>query len=438
VAIGWLIAMLATALFGSNAGLVAGLLWLANPFVLGIGHLDGIDMPATLTTVLAALAVLHARRNPTRGRIIIVGLCAGLAVLARVSGLLVIATAAFALFTPQWREQRDHAVWRAAVVVGTAWLTVMAAYAVLSPVDILGHGAPLHAAMNTIGNVLVPPEWLRGTSYLLHDGNNPGASFLLGLQHTGAWALFVPGSLFVKLPPTTLAVLIVGPLAWLKLPGAARRDAAVVVAVPAIAHTLFTMQQARPIGLRYELPALALALVAASAIVHAITPRVLRALGAVVVGVGALACSAGPALAWTNPLLGPGYRQAADSNLDWGEAFPALARWSPSHHPWVEVFSSPGLGNAAVPGARDLTTAPASTPITGWVAVSASELTVYDRHDLAWLRAYCPVRVLDGSVLVYRFSSPPDRRAAGPETPALPCTGGTSVRLDASAGEAGS
>jgi hypothetical protein len=198
-----------------------------------------------------------------------------------------------------------------------------------------------------------------------------------------------------------------------------------------LVHTLFTMQQQRPIGLRYELPAIALALVAASPIVRVVTPRVRRALGAVAIGVGALACTAAPALAWTNPLLGPGYRQAADSNLDWAEAFPTLVRWSPAHRPWVDIFSPPGLSNADVPGAHDLNNAPASADITGWVAVSASRLTVYNRDSLAWLRAYCPVDVLDRSILVYRFTSPPDRHTPGPADPAPPCRGNTSVRLDA-------
>jgi hypothetical protein len=179
-------------------------------------------------------------------------------------------------------------------------------------------------------------------------------------------------------------------------------------------------------------------LVAAAPIVRMVTPRVARTAAGIAVGVGALACTAAPALAWTNPLLGPGYRQASDSNLDWGEAFPALARWSPSHHPWVEIFPSPGLSNADVPGARDLSGAPPTAEVTGWVAVSASMLTVYDRADLAWLRAYCPVHVLDGSVLVYRFATPPVRHGPAPETPARPCAGTTSVRLDAYAAGPGS
>jgi hypothetical protein len=72
-------------------------LWLADPFVIGLGHLDGIDIPATLTTVLVALAVLAAWRNPTRRAVVVVGLCGGLAVLTRLSGALVVVVAAVAV-----------------------------------------------------------------------------------------------------------------------------------------------------------------------------------------------------------------------------------------------------------------------------------------------------------------------------------------------------
>ncbi|MEA3019910.1 MAG: hypothetical protein QOI47_1434, partial [Actinomycetota bacterium] len=68
-----------------------------------------------------------------------------------------------------------------------------------------------------------------------------------------------------------------------------------------------------------------------------------------------------------------------------------------------------------------LRTAPAE--ITGWVAVSASKLTAYDRRRLRWLRAYCPIDVLARTVLVYRFDSPPDRTIAGPDAPARECSG---------------
>jgi 4-amino-4-deoxy-L-arabinose transferase-like glycosyltransferase len=46
---------LAAELFGPAAGTVGGLLWLASPLVLGLGHLDGTDVPFALAVALDLL-----------------------------------------------------------------------------------------------------------------------------------------------------------------------------------------------------------------------------------------------------------------------------------------------------------------------------------------------------------------------------------------------
>jgi hypothetical protein len=65
--------------------------------------------------------------------------------------------------------------------------------------------------------------------------------------------------------------------------------------------------------------------------------------------------------------------------------------------------------------------------VEGWVAASASDLTSADRGSLAWLRAYCPVGTLGGSILLYHFTSHPTG-APGPAAPAPLCTGAVSRR----------
>jgi hypothetical protein len=424
VAIAWLLALLAGRLLGGAAGVFSAVLWLVNPLVIGLGHVDGIDLSATLTTVLTALAVLAARRDPTRRRVALVGLCGGLAILTRLTGVLVVLLAAAAVAAAGWRGARRRPLLDASLVVAVAWATAMVVYAALSPVDIGSAGHGVAAVVGTVGHVVVPPAWLRGTEHLWRVGSTPGPAFVLGEAHTGRWLWFWPASLVVKLPPTTLAVLVAGPLAWVRLPRAVRREAAWVVALPALALTLFTVQQQRPIGLRYLLPALALWIVAAAPIVVVLGRRAARTVVALAVAGGLAASLVTPSLASTNPLLGPGYRVATDSNLDWGQSYPALRRWSPSHHPWVAYFGAPGLGVDTLPGARDLADAPAD--LTGWVAVSASLLTAYDRDELGWLRAYCPVAVIARTVLVYRFTTPPERARPGPEAPRGPCAGSTS------------
>src|ERR1019366_9144866 len=57
---------LASLLFGAWAGVVAALLWLLDPLVLGIGHIDGVDLPFALTSVLVSLTLVRWLRRRDR------------------------------------------------------------------------------------------------------------------------------------------------------------------------------------------------------------------------------------------------------------------------------------------------------------------------------------------------------------------------------------
>jgi hypothetical protein len=63
--------------------------------------------------------------------------------------------------------------------------------------------------------------------------------------------------------------------------------------------------------------------------------------------------------------------------------------------------------------------------VTGWAAVSVTALNSANRDALSWLRDWCPVAVLDGTILVYRFNRPPGARPAQPlpASPAPLCSG---------------
>jgi hypothetical protein len=63
-----------------------------------------------------------------------------------------------------------------------------------------------------------------------------------------------------------------------------------------------------------------------------------------------------------------------------------------------------------------------------WLAVSATALTAYFRPVLGWLRGFCSVGNLGGTILLYRFHEPPDYDVRGPDRPAAPCDGDVSHR----------
>jgi hypothetical protein len=423
--VAWALYALATLLFGAGAGVLAALLWLLDPLVLGIGHLDGVDLPFALASVLVSLALVRWLRQRDRRRLWWLGAACGVAVSAQTTGLLVAGLAVGVVLWAGWRAGRRGGPWLgpAAVVLVASWLVVWASYVVIDP------GIVTH-----LWELLPPPYW-QGIAYLAsHDtGGSPG--FLVGQAWTGSNVWFWPVTLLVKLTMPLLVLLLSGTATFVALRRTGRlgrdvwRQTLVAVALPAVVLFVFELPNPKTLGVRYLLPSIALWIVVASPIALVLTRRVLA--GAVVLLValaGVLTVSSYPhSIASTSAPFGPGYRVATDSNLDWGQDLGLLTNWSPSHRPYVAYFGPRGVTVRDIPGARSLLGVPPGR-ITGWVAASASDLTSADRDTLAWLRGYCPVGTLGGTILLYHFTTAPSD-APGPAAPAGECAGSISHRV---------
>ena len=202
------------------------------------------------------------------------------------------------------------------------------------------------------------------------------------------------------------------------------------VIVPAGVLFVFELPNPRTLGVRYLLPSIALWTVVASPLALVVR-RKMMAVGSEPCFLAAgHCCLLLPRTRWPGrPRHStPGYRVATNSNVDWGQDFGLLASWSRGRHPRVAYFGPRGVTEADIPGARPLLgVAPAG--ISGWVAASATDLTGASA-PLAWLRGYCPVRTLGGSILIYYFSTPPTSDP-GPTTPAALCPGSASHRVPA-------
>ena len=440
VAVAFALYALAAGFFGRRAGVLAGGLWLTTPFFLGLAHVGTIDVPFTLATLVACSALARHLRRPGVGTAALVGLACGAALLVRATGLVLTPVLAVAAAWPV-RHRLLRAAAHGAVVLAVAWAAVWGGVRALAPsppglglgdLEVLVADAPGEVpwAGRAVAALPWPEEYATGLEYLAVVSSPPAPAFLLGRSWTGARWWYWPGSMAVKLPAGVLVVLAGGVFAWRRLPPGARRRAALAVVAPAAVLGAFTVAQPRPIGLRYLLPTLALGLVAASPVAGALRGRGARALGAALVATQALAlASAHPhSLAWTAPPFRPAYRHVADANLDWSQDFWRLRAWAEQHPgaaPWV-AYTSSSLSVADVPGARQLLGADPAQ-VRGWVAVFASLLTTYKRDELSWLRAYCPVGTIGGTVLLYFLDGPPDL-SPGPSAPARPCPGLASRR----------
>jgi 4-amino-4-deoxy-L-arabinose transferase-like glycosyltransferase len=416
IAAAFVLYLLARRLFTATAGVVAAVAWLAGPLVLGLGHLDGIDLPFTLATLLVSLALVRVLEidrldGRTRGRLLWLGVACGVAAAVKDTGLLLVALAPAVVVVSGWRSRRWAGLVDGVTVGLVAAAVVWATYAVIDP------GSVLHLG-------LLPRPDLDGLRYLSQHDTQSGPGYLLGSFWVGGRWWYWPASLLVKVPLLTVALLVAGPfgLVWAK--SSVRRRTLAAVVLPAVAITAFTVPGPRDIGIRYLLPVLALWLVAASAAVLAPRRQAVRVGLAVVLVVALLSTAASNphSIAWTAPPFRPAYQVASDSNVDWGQDFYRLQTWSQGRHPAVAYFGPRGLSAAQVPGARELVGTPRSR-LRGWVAVSATLLTTNDHATLSWLRAYCPLGTLGGSILLYRFDRPPDG-APGPDRPAAPCPAG--------------
>jgi hypothetical protein len=443
VGTGWALYALAARLFGRAAGLVAGGLWFTTPFVLGLGHIDGDDVGFAFSFVLAALAVVRHLRASTWLNVGSIGVAGGLMMLVRIAGVAIVPVLAVIVVLVAWPRLLVGLV-RGGLVLLVAWAALWIGMRALSPVPdftrvdhMTGVDAPLTG--DIVRLVPWPEEYDAGVYDVARYSKVETPAYLFGHAWSGANWWYWPGSLLVKLPFTVLATVVGGLVCWSRIDRARRRRAAIVLIPPALVLTAILLPFPEPKGLRYLLPVIALSLVAASPIVtigRHTWGKVL--LGILAAGQLVFFWQAQPhSLAWTAPPFRPGYRVTADSNLDWGQDFYRLRKWATGKNPVVHYFGPLDAARNIPRSERLLTPTYFQDPSNlidrdalrdRWLAVSATALTVYSRPVLGWLRAYCPVGNLGGSILLYRFREPPDYDLPRPDQPAAPCDGDISRR----------
>ena len=335
---------IASELSGPVAGVLAGMLWLASPFVLGIGHLDGTDVPFALGVALSSWALLRWLRLRDTRALVWFGLALAVAAETQVTGLLVVTSGLAVIIGAEWRSGVMRALRQAALAGLIVWASVWAVYLVLDP------------AMLSQVPLLVPRPYLDGIGYLADHDTTGSSAYIAGIAYTGGRWWYWPLSLVIKWPGAALVLLVAGVLGCLRLPSDLRRRAGLAVLLPAALITGFTLTTPKDVGVRYLLPALALWAAAAAsglvAMLGAVTGAWRKRLAGTAVAVMLGAAVAGTAgsfprsIAWTAWPFRPGYAMVTDSNLDWGQGLYALRSWSRSKDPWVPqiVQGPPGCG----------------------------------------------------------------------------------------------
>jgi 4-amino-4-deoxy-L-arabinose transferase-like glycosyltransferase len=428
-------------LAGEGAALLAVILLLSVPPVLGHAGVAALDVAAAATILLALYTLDRWLDTPSWRTAGLFGLASGLAMGTKFSAVPYIGMSLLALGLTHWVLARRvppaarAATWRMrapelAVAALAALVPLFLAYGIRAPnearVDLRFNWAVSYllqqrGAEHALGVVLqhlwLPREikdLLNGLVAVEAHNDTGHLSYLLGEVRTSGWWYFYLVALAVKTP---VPILVAGPLGvgWLAREGWRSGDnwritpAVLIVAILAFA-SLFSHIN---IGIRHVLILYPLLALGAAWVVTRTwgalrrTPdRRLAAAGTVGL-VAALVWqfstlwSVWPDyLAYFNETVSRPERVLVDSDLDWGQDLRRLEKRAAQ-------LKIPRL-SLAYRGTADLTREPLPPfmilpphqPTTGWVAVSQLART-RNASDYAWLDAYRPAERVGKSIDLY-------------------------------------
>ncbi|MGO9804433.1 MAG: phospholipid carrier-dependent glycosyltransferase [Steroidobacteraceae bacterium] len=426
---------------GESAALLAVVLLVSVPPVLGHAGVAALDVAAAATILLALYTLDRWLDTPSWRTAVLFGLATGLAVGTKFSAVPYIGLSLLALALTHWvLGARAPPAARAAALARRAVELVLVGLATLVPLLVAyGIRAPNEARVAARFNwalsyllqqqgldhglgVLLAHLWLprelkdlvNGIVAVMAHNDDGHLSFLLGEVRTRGWWYFYLVALAVKTPLPLLAGGSVG-VAWLARDGWRSGDnwrftpAVLIVAILVFASGFSHIN----IGIRHVLILYPLLAIGAAWLVtrswqalRAARDRRLAAAGVVLLSalltwqLSTLWTAWPDYLAWFNETVSHPERVLVDSDLDWGQDLRRLEQRAAQ-------LRIPRL-SLAYRGTADLTREPLPPlvilaphqPTTGWVAVTQLART-RNLSDYAWLDAYRPVEHIGKSIDLY-------------------------------------
>ncbi|HXA52431.1 MAG TPA: glycosyltransferase family 39 protein, partial [Candidatus Acidoferrum sp.] len=414
--------------FAPGTALIAVFLFSTLPPVLGHAGLATNDMACCATVLLAAYCLMRWFEEPSLARSAWLSVALALAVLAKLSALFFVPACAVAMVLAYAIEYRPD--W--ATVSGVARRYVPRLIPILAVTLVLIWGGyrfsvkPLNAsdkfakveqqvpALHKIASVPLPlTELLLGMAHLVHHNDEGHESFVLGHTSKHGWWYFFLVVLAVKTPLGLLILALLGVVLsrrWIA--GDAPRLATLLCAALIL---MIAMSTRINLGVRHILPIYPfLVIIAAQAVVYLTSgprPRWVIATVAALLALDlAHTTMAGiDQLPYFNPIAGSRpERVLCESDLDWGQDLHRLSErlWDRGiHHIALAYFGTAQLETAGLP---DYTTIDGKAPVTGYIAVSARNLSLATARDgsFAWLRDVPPNGRIGRSI--YLFYIPPE------------------------------
>jgi len=427
-------------LAGEGAALLAVVLLLSVPAVLGHAGVAALDVPAAGTILLALYALDRWLDTPSWYTALLFGLASGLAVGTKFSAVPYIGMSLLALAATHWVLGRRtpplvRATWQMragelVLVAVAALVPLFIAYGIRAPNEarvafryswavsyLLSQPGLDHALGVVLSHLWLPREMkdlVNGIVAVKAHNDGGHLSYLLGEVRTMGWWYFYLVALAVKTPLPILAAGTTG-IGWLAREGWRSGDnwritpAVLFVAILAFASGFSHIN----IGIRHVLilyPLLALGaawvVTRAWAALQRMQNRRLATAGTVVL-VAALTWQLSTLwyvwpdyLAYFNETVSHPGRVLVDSDLDWGQDLRRLEQRAAAlkiRHLSLAYRGTADLNREPLPPFVNL---PPHQPTTGWVAVSWLART-RNPTDYAWLDAYQPVEHIGKTIDLY-------------------------------------
>jgi hypothetical protein len=425
----------ARASHGALAALAALVLTVFHPSVLAHGHLITTDAPGAVTMLAGSWAFWWWWRQPSLRRALLVALAVGVAVSTRLTGwlllpifALLLAARLVKLSPAQGRRLiRQTAVLAAcfALVPVIVWASYDYRYQPFPGTTVAQVPGPW---LGLTGRVIValekmralPEAYLEGARFVADHNTLGHPTYLLGRLSTKGWPHYYLVAFLVKnTPGFLLALAAAAVFLWRARITADRVELHWLV--PALITFLAASTGHIQIGERYILPMYPyLILLVASTVPRVLATARGRAGAAALLAAHALSslfAAPGGYISYFNFIAGGragGHRVLVDSNLDWGQDLPRLARWMSDHGVDKIQLAYHGsddpdrfhIRHEDVDGYRLHPTHPATGPVHGTFAISPNILLgIFEppgKNPWAWLLEK-PVADRAGVYFVYQL-----------------------------------
>lgn len=398
--------------YGDLPALAALAVFAFLPEVLAHAQWAHSDLAAACGTLAVALMLAHTLEHPGRRADLLLGLVLGLLVMVKLTGLIFVPLVAVMLVlfpgTPEGRGRLWWTATRLGCVLGVLYLVIVICY-LPDPRLLPPHRFVAAEQGGFLATLLtwmpLPDTFVRGVVYTGHLADHGQVAYLHGETRTDGWWYYFPLAMVLKYPTPLLLAGLAGLVAVIRSRKIAlsRKLTWTLFPLLLLATAMFGRIN---IGVRSMLPLAPFIVLWAAVGLAEYRHRIFRvALPLLLLlSVYAGARSYPHFLGYFNPLFGgppAAHDWLVDSNIDWGQDLPALAKTMKRRrikHIRLHYFGAARPSHYGIEARNPLVKRP------GWYAISRTLLSGMwppgDPH--AWLRKLEPVELVGSSIALFR------------------------------------